>query len=121
MITGTYRTGKSPEKVSDRLQLLLAAANCEVVQRSTNRVVFKHGSMFTQTLSMLPKVITINVLRNGEETYLNWTVETNKFISGIYLVWAVVFCWLIFPVYLHHAVNIIYPKSFIENLLAGIG
>ncbi len=120
MPTGTRTVKASPAETADKLRMLLAAANCEIVHATDSEIQFRHGTYLTQSAPLVPKRATVRLERSSTGTLLNYDIEVSKPVAVWLSLIGVVFCWLILPPILIHRALVYHPQRFMENLLAGL-
>ena len=120
MISGSKVIEKTPAKVMDRLKVIMAGANCEILASGENSISFRHGTYLTQTAPMLPKLGIIRLSEQGNSTLVHYSIKTAGLIRVWLVLMAVILCWAIFPPILVYRTLVHHPRVFMENLLAGV-
>ena len=120
MATGSRTVNKTPEQVVDRLRMLLAAANCEILEQEPDYIRFRHGTVLTQTAPMLPKEGVVRIVAEGDSTRIDYQIQAVGFPAVWLTIMGVVLSCLIFPAILAHRSLVYHPRRFMENLLAGL-
>lgn len=100
--------------------MLLAAANCEILEQTETRIRFRHGTYFTQTMSLVPKSGTFDLSEDNGNTVVRYAVEATRFIKVLLTVVGVAFVWLVYPPILVYMTLVVHPQRFVENLLSGV-
>lgn len=117
---GTHIVEGDLAAIRDRLRLVLAAAGCDQQWPTPDSVTFRHGTMLTYTVSMMPKRGRMHLAEDGGRVRVDWTVESYGFARWWLTVWGVLFCWLVFPAILAHRAVAVEPRRFVERLLAAL-
>ena len=120
MPTGTVRIMKPLDEVMDKLRGYIAAANCEIVERSRNSLRFHHGTYLTQTATLFRKTCDLHFDEADGTTVVTYNVRTAPFIVVWLTLWGILFCWTIFMPIIAYRTLVHHPQRFVENLLAGI-
>ena len=120
MPTGTRTVKASPAETVDKLRMLLAAENCEIISASDSEIQFRHGTYLTQSAPLLPKRANVRLERSSKGTLLSYDIQVAKPVTVWLSLIAVVFCWLILPPIFVHRALVYHPQRFMENLLAGL-
>ena len=111
---------KKPDDVHASIRRMMAAANFSIESESVNRIAFAHGTLLTQTASMLPKkgVITLTPTKDGTE--VAYEIAVIGFAKWWILLVATVFFWLIFPPIIVYHTLVKQPQKLMDNLIAGV-
>ena len=120
MIAGSRTIKKPIEEVSERLRMMLAAANCSVSDGDGNEVRFKHGTYLTQSAPLLPKSGTICLGTSSSGTNISYEIRVSGFARVWMILVAVLTCWAIFPPILVYRALAVHPRRFMDNLLEGL-
>ncbi|MCF7908206.1 MAG: hypothetical protein K9L86_05000 [Candidatus Omnitrophica bacterium] len=120
MISGTKTVNKSLSETIEKLKTMLASANCEITEQNKNTIKFKHGTFFTQTSFMFPKVGVLKLEADLNKTKINYEIEINKFLKIWITLFAIIGCIFIFPPIAAYFVLVKHPRKFIENILYGV-
>jgi len=120
MTQGEHLVGGDIGLVRDRIRIILAAANCRTQWKGASEVEFRHGTLLTQTATMIPKRGRMTLSRQGDQVRIDWAVESVGFAKWWLIIWGVLFCWLIFPPFVAYHVVVRKPEEFMSNLLAGV-
>ena len=121
MISGSRTIKKPIEEVTDRLRMMLAAANCSVSDGDGNGVIrFQHGTYLTQSAPLLPKSGTVHLATNSGGTNISYELHVSGFARAWMILVAVLTCWAIFPPILVYRALVVHPRRFMENLLEGV-
>ena len=120
MPTGTRTVKASPAEALDKLRMLLAAANCEIIHATDSAIQFRHGTYLTQTAPLFPKRANVRLERSPNGTLLSYDIHVSKLIVVWLSLFAILFCWLIFPPIIVYRALVYHPQRFMENLLAGL-
>ena len=78
MPSGMRTIKASPAEISDKLRMLLAAANCEILQATDAGMQFRHGTYLTQTAAMFPKHATIRLEPSPNGTLVTYEIQVAK-------------------------------------------
>ena len=120
MITGTKTTNQPLSRVFEKIRTILAGANCEILYQGKYSIRFRHGTYLTQTAPMLPKEGIFRFTADGGSTRVDYEVQISGFAKVWMTLFAVIFCWAIFPPVLVYRTLVYHPRKFMENMLAGI-
>ncbi len=120
MITGTKRVAKSPAETLDRLKLAMSGGNFEIIALTERSISFKHGTYLTQSAPLIPKTGVIRLGGGGDGTMVSYEIEPTAFPKFWLMLFAILFCWAVFPPILVHRALVHHPRRLMENLLQGI-
>lgn len=120
MISGSRTIKKSMEEVSDRLRMMLAAANCSLTDDRGDVIRFRHGTYLTRTAPLLPKSGTVQLAANSSGTEATYEIQVAGLARAWLILVAALTCWAIVPPILVYRALVIHPRRFIENLLDGV-
>lgn len=116
MQTGSKKTSLSPTQAMDRLVGAMAGGNFEILEKEPGKIIFRHGTCLTQTVSMLPKRGSITIEPDGDGAIVRFEVEACGFPKYWLMFFGILFFWLIFPpLIVYRALNY-HPKKLMENL-----
>ncbi len=120
MISGSCPIGSTVEAVQDRLRLILAAANCEIIERGADIIRFRHGNDLSGNFSDLPKECEFRFEKEENGVRVNWSVSVRKPTRVFMIIWAMILFWAIFPPILARRALIHHPRRLVQNILAGL-
>ena len=104
----------------DRLRVILAGANCDIVGLDENEVRFRHGTWLTQSATLLPKRGMFRLRSLNEHTEIRYEIHLVTAAQVWLTLLGVLFCWLVFPAVLAYRTIVYHPRRFAENILAGM-
>jgi len=120
MNTGSKTSSLSPDQVIGRLCAAMAAGNFDILNKNSNGIYFRHGTLWTQTPAMLPKQGTIAIKPVHEGTYIEYRIGLYGFAKYWLLFFAIAFCWLIFPPIIIYLALRKHPDRLMKNLLNAV-
>jgi hypothetical protein len=120
MLTGSVLIPRPRPVVVDRLRVILAGANCTVLESSEDRIRFRHGTYLSQTAPLLPKTCDLRLEEESGSTRVRYEVRVAPFIRFWFTLMGILFCWAIFPPFLAYRALVHHPRLFVENALAGV-
>ncbi len=120
MITGSRSVKQPRGEVMGKLRMLLAAAGCEIVVSGKDYVEFRHGTCLTRTVSLLPKRGTVRLNSFAGEVIVRYEISSPPFVRAWLTLVGVVFCWTIIAPVIAYLALAVYPRRFMEKLLAGL-
>jgi len=120
MAAGSVTVNRTPAEVLDRLRIILAAANCDVLEADEARVRFHHGAWLTQSAPLLPKSGEFRLVPVDGRTKIEYEVHLATAARVWLTVVGIVFFPLVFPPILCHRAIFYHPRRFAENILAGL-
>jgi len=117
MISDTRTIPKSETEVRDRLELALSSGNFRIVEQTENSIRFEHGSYFSLSPSLFPKHGSVRIYNlSTNRTRISYRIECAVFPKYCLILFAVITCWLIFPVYIAYRTLFYHPKALMEDL-----
>jgi len=120
MITGMRSVNKSLRDVKEKLKTILAGANCEIKEESGDAIRFIHGT-YPMSLSFFgPKRVVIRLKEEQNKTSIDYEITVPPFLKILLTLYGILFCWTIFAPILVYRSLIVYPRKFIENIIAGV-
>ena len=120
MITGLHTSSKPVGEVTDKLRMILAAANCTVTASSDEEIEFRHGTYLTQSSPLFPKTGAFGFTPIEGGTRIDYNIALTPFPTVWLTIFGVLFCWLIFPAIAAYRAIKVHPKQMMENILAGV-
>jgi hypothetical protein len=120
MIYGTKSVDKSLKETKEKLKTILAGANCEIIDENNDTIYFIHGTYLTETPLLYRKGGAIRLKEEQNKTNIEYEIDIVPFIKAWLIIFGILLCWTIYIPILIHRFIVIYPKKFIENLIAGI-
>ncbi len=117
MESGSRTSALSVRQAEERLRTAMAAGNFEIEPNGPGELVFRYGTLLTQTATQLPKRGRVVIEPAGDGSRIAYEVEVYGFAKYWMIFFAILTCWVIFPPLIVHRALTYHPKRLMENLL----
>lgn len=121
MNSGSKRSRLQPNDVIERLGTAMAGGNFEILRKESDQIEFRHGTLLTQTATMLPKKGTLRAIATDDGgSLVEYEIEVVGFAKYWMMLFAILFCWLIFPPIIVFRTLKHHPDQLMKNLLNAV-